>query len=809
MKLDMKFSEEQVISAGRTRKTKMSLSEHAQQMVFAMFTKNVYSNPIGSIVREITSNCYDAIKEAGVDTPVVVELKKDMSDSQYISFIDKGIGMSPKRIEKVYGVYFESTKRDSNDEIGGFGIGGKTPMAYTNSFFVITTSEKENEWQYNNELIDELYQKIDIISTSTDDEVITKIKSSFGDASEMEQEIEKLEARNAEILDSTLPKVEYVYSIYKGSDSPEIELLQTRFVNQSNGTEVKVPIKENDVATFEREVTKQLYYFENIIFKGFNENVVTNDYQIYKGDSFLFRVNNNSLSNQYSNMHVCLGQVAYPIDFYALGLDNYKHNIPLAIKLNIGDVNVTASRESLDYNEETKKLLIEKINQVIDELTQMLVNQYDNVQSIEDYYDATENFGKLKILDRDVHVGSLVSRNKINFSNFKYNEIIDYIPKSHHVMKNLFEVRRYGKKRDKSKSYNNIWSGDYNAMEDYDNIYYSGSDFKRVMLKQSYLAHTHNQVYFIVLPVNLHNVHNKSNVIETLEGISGKYEFDKIINGEKLLVELQKDFFTMIKKQSKSYDDLEVPESFIQKKKAKDKISADILKREIPVNSPNTYSVGARIQIKTIYEFKGRVFYGVKKDEFDLNHAYMFFNDFFDRNKNKSSFSAYSKNDHKSGIMFIQISKQNVKLIENFKNVHHVSEFYGRMLRRKLDAIVESYNVSKIKNAFDGIDDIFGNVVMKHMNPELHNEYIILKNKIKNLIICRLHDYQYEHIKKIFNVDYDSYVFENQESLDNLVDKSSKLQPYMKYINLPYYFNPERDGKLVELINIIFENSKL
>ena len=77
-----------------------------------MFTKNIYSNPIGMVVREITSNCYDSHTEAKVNSPVVIRKTFDKLDnSHYISFIDYGVGMSPDRVENIYGVYFKSTKR--------------------------------------------------------------------------------------------------------------------------------------------------------------------------------------------------------------------------------------------------------------------------------------------------------------------------------------------------------------------------------------------------------------------------------------------------------------------------------------------------------------------------------------------------------------------------------------------------------------------------------------------------------------------------------------------------------------------------
>lgn len=90
------------------------------EKMFWMFS-NLYKDVIGSIVREYTSNALDACVEAGIDEPVVVSIRQD-EGGDYFSVKDKGIGMSPDRIEQVFVNYLSSTKEDTNDLIGGFGI---------------------------------------------------------------------------------------------------------------------------------------------------------------------------------------------------------------------------------------------------------------------------------------------------------------------------------------------------------------------------------------------------------------------------------------------------------------------------------------------------------------------------------------------------------------------------------------------------------------------------------------------------------------------------------------------------------------
>ena len=121
---------------------KMGFAPEAQSFLMDMMSDGLYSDKFGSIVREIASNCVDANTESGSPEPVQIVLCKPnaMTNSGEISFSDNGIGISPERIDDIFTLYFASTKRDGNDMIGGFGIGAKSPFAYTDVFRVETAS---------------------------------------------------------------------------------------------------------------------------------------------------------------------------------------------------------------------------------------------------------------------------------------------------------------------------------------------------------------------------------------------------------------------------------------------------------------------------------------------------------------------------------------------------------------------------------------------------------------------------------------------------------------------------------------------
>lgn len=91
-----------------------------------LLTKNLYSQPWKSCVRELITNAIDANIAAGKnDTPIAIEFMPPDRTSLhgFVRIADSGNGMSPETIRNVLATLGVTTKDHSNDQHGGFGIG--------------------------------------------------------------------------------------------------------------------------------------------------------------------------------------------------------------------------------------------------------------------------------------------------------------------------------------------------------------------------------------------------------------------------------------------------------------------------------------------------------------------------------------------------------------------------------------------------------------------------------------------------------------------------------------------------------------
>lgn len=114
-----------------------------KRVIFDILRGKMYANPTYSICQEVMSNSRDANREIGrEDTPITIKIPNSLDES--LQFKDNGPGISPDRMANVFLKYGNSTKRSDNFLTGGFGLGAKTPFAYTDTFTIITVTEDDD-----------------------------------------------------------------------------------------------------------------------------------------------------------------------------------------------------------------------------------------------------------------------------------------------------------------------------------------------------------------------------------------------------------------------------------------------------------------------------------------------------------------------------------------------------------------------------------------------------------------------------------------------------------------------------------------
>jgi len=224
MKQDENQKQATVLQTGESQTSiGMSLDSESTQMLMQMLSKNLYSDPIGSTVRECASNALDSHRRAGVTDPIIVSLKINEQNNYEFAVEDFGTGLDADDVENIISKYGKSTKRDSNVELGMMGLGFKSPLSYTSSFYFVCRKNG----------------------------------------------------------------VERKYMMYEGEDVNTIDLLYEAPTDQRNGVKVIVPVKGGDAFTFLGKIKNQLAYFESVYFDvNVKNSIITNNFKIHRAENF-------------------------------------------------------------------------------------------------------------------------------------------------------------------------------------------------------------------------------------------------------------------------------------------------------------------------------------------------------------------------------------------------------------------------------------------------------------------------------------------------------------------------------------------
>lgn len=128
-----------VDSAADTAEKMVSrVNERGAERIMSMVV-NMYSNPNVAVAREYIANAVDATIVAGTGVPVEVSTPTRLNPNFVVA--DRGTGMSKGELEEAFLAFAASTKTDSNEVVGGLGVGAKSAWTICDAFLVNTVKD--------------------------------------------------------------------------------------------------------------------------------------------------------------------------------------------------------------------------------------------------------------------------------------------------------------------------------------------------------------------------------------------------------------------------------------------------------------------------------------------------------------------------------------------------------------------------------------------------------------------------------------------------------------------------------------------
>ena len=311
---------EQIGQVTQENEFKMKSSRKAFQIL-----SDLYSDKPLAIVRELGCNASDSMVASGKkDRPFHIHLPNTLEP--WITIQDYGTGISHENIYNIYATYFESTKTNTDDQVGCLGLGSKSPFCYTDAFTVTSIHEG--------------------------------VKRTYN-------------------------------AFFNQHNTPAIALVSTENTTDENGVAIKIPVKASDFEDFKTATFKAFRFFsvkptitggkiewniESPMFKGDGWESYADSKKDWNGSFAImggvnYPINSYKLDGKYRDM---------------------LHKANLVLHFKMGEIDFTPSRESISYCPATIKALNDKLEMVQEDfkkrLTEMLAektNIYDALHMVQ------------------------------------------------------------------------------------------------------------------------------------------------------------------------------------------------------------------------------------------------------------------------------------------------------------------------------------------------------------------------------------------------------------------------------------------
>lgn len=331
----------------QTREFQFKASSHA----FKVLSSTLYENKPRAVLRELAANGWDAHKAAGIEAEVPVDIHLPHEYAPELIVTDYGTGMTCADAHSLYMTFFSTDKDQTNDQIGGFGLGSKSPYSISEAFNIETCKDGE----------------FTVISCFIDAGIPTSV----------------------------------IVSHEFGVDKP-------------NGTKVTVPIADENLFHKLYQEAQDLFKYWELPPKVYKDTEVIQIHTVattLSQSGFLvcppkMTYNKSNLTLSEIFPEIVVGNYAYPIpasiassstidleavkSFYFTARNEFT---PLVLKADIGEIEVAASRERIEVTPENIAYIEDKINSVLDVTMDRITDQVTRFcEFIENEIDTSDMF---------------------------------------------------------------------------------------------------------------------------------------------------------------------------------------------------------------------------------------------------------------------------------------------------------------------------------------------------------------------------------------------------------------------------------
>ena len=301
----------EVVTSGVLSEQKFGISIKDQVHIMRIMRDKLYSDKPLAVLREYGANAWDAHREAGCpERPIQVTLPTSLENSLIIR--DFGPGLSEKEIYEVFVQYGASSKRESNEGVGMFGIGAKSAFSYNDQYSV--TSWHDGTKSVYSGVLDE-----------SDMGVMSKLWEEPCSADE-------------------------------------------------TGVEIKVPVRPKDRHLFLNKARTLYSYFAP-------QPEINIDLPTPMKDlGPLGAISPKGIPGSAHQWVAVMGCVPYTVSWVDLADELKERDLTVVaeklygiLRFDVGDVDISASREALEYTDKTKAAILSKVDALVESISAGLI----------------------------------------------------------------------------------------------------------------------------------------------------------------------------------------------------------------------------------------------------------------------------------------------------------------------------------------------------------------------------------------------------------------------------------------------------